>query len=185
MPKDELHSWPRIASHVHWHLRCRPILLVDDISATRCLQCHYSTLLGNHAVELETKGSERGVEGVLLEQISSKQLRDDLMTMLIAGHETTAAVLTWTMYCLTKHPDYISRIQAEVSLLCRGSWRNPILHCSQHKWLLALAQASCYIRCKSAQTGTVLIVPQHRQMKIQVSYWATSAYKNLTNSSLM
>jgi cytochrome P450 family 97 subfamily B polypeptide 3 len=26
---------------------------------------------------------------------SDKQLRDDLMTMLIAGHETTAAVLTW------------------------------------------------------------------------------------------
>ncbi len=37
------------------------------------------------------------------------------MTMLIAGHETTAAVLTWTMYCLTKHPEYISQIQAEVS----------------------------------------------------------------------
>ena len=51
---------------------------------------------------------------VSLLQISSKQLRDDLMTMLIAGHETTAAVLTWTMYCLSKHPEYIQRIQAEV-----------------------------------------------------------------------
>uniref|UniRef100_A0A453Q439 Cytochrome P450 n=1 Tax=Aegilops tauschii subsp. strangulata TaxID=200361 RepID=A0A453Q439_AEGTS len=36
------------------------------------------------------------------EDVSSKQLRDDLMTMLIAGHETSAAVLTWTFYLLSK-----------------------------------------------------------------------------------
>ncbi|KAK9820832.1 hypothetical protein WJX81_000578 [Elliptochloris bilobata] len=48
------------------------------------------------------------------EQISSKQLRDDLMTMLIAGHETTAAVLTWTMHCLAARPDIVSRLQAEI-----------------------------------------------------------------------
>lgn len=35
-------------------------------------------------------------------QVSSKQLRDDLMTLLIAGHETSAAVLTWTFYLLAK-----------------------------------------------------------------------------------
>mmetsp|Transcript_49319 Transcript_49319/g.96462 ORF Transcript_49319/g.96462 Transcript_49319/m.96462 type:complete len:751 (-) Transcript_49319:123-2375(-) len=35
------------------------------------------------------------------EDLSSKQLRDDLMTMLIAGHETTAAVLTWTLFELS------------------------------------------------------------------------------------
>ena len=42
-------------------------------------------------------------------QISSKQLRDDLMTMLIAGHETTAAVLTWTLHCLAGRPDIVAR----------------------------------------------------------------------------
>jgi len=46
-------------------------------------------------------------------QISSKQLRDDLMTMLIAGHETTAAVLTWTLHCLASRPDVVARLQAE------------------------------------------------------------------------
>lgn len=46
--------------------------------------------------------------------ISSKQLRDDLMTLLIAGHETTAAVLTWTMYCLSHHPDVAAAVAAEV-----------------------------------------------------------------------
>ncbi|XP_071921577.1 protein LUTEIN DEFICIENT 5, chloroplastic-like isoform X2 [Coffea arabica] len=36
------------------------------------------------------------------DDVSSKQLRDDLMTLLIAGHETSAAVLTWTFYLLSK-----------------------------------------------------------------------------------
>lgn len=34
---------------------------------------------------------------------SDKQLRDDLMTMLIAGHETTAAVLTWCVQRCYRH----------------------------------------------------------------------------------
>ena len=30
------------------------------------------------------------------------QLRDDLLSMLVAGHETTGSVLTWTLYLLSK-----------------------------------------------------------------------------------
>ncbi|XP_071696640.1 protein LUTEIN DEFICIENT 5, chloroplastic isoform X2 [Rutidosis leptorrhynchoides] len=48
------------------------------------------------------------------DNVSSKQLRDDLMTMLIAGHETTAAVLTWTFYLLSKEPSVMSKLQNEV-----------------------------------------------------------------------
>lgn len=49
------------------------------------------------------------------EDLSSTQLRDDLMTMLIAGHETTAAVLTWTLYELSRgDPGMLIEIQAEV-----------------------------------------------------------------------
>ena len=60
-------------------------------------------------------------------QISSKQLRDDLMTMLIAGHETTAAVLTWTLHCLAGRPDIVARLQAEVceNIQCRAISRGP------------------------------------------------------------
>ncbi|KAL7441499.1 hypothetical protein ACHAXM_011546 [Skeletonema potamos] len=46
--------------------------------------------------------------------IDNKQLRDDLMTMLIAGHETTAAVLTWALFELTKHPEKMAKVKAEI-----------------------------------------------------------------------
>ncbi|KAF9606360.1 hypothetical protein IFM89_025028 [Coptis chinensis] len=48
------------------------------------------------------------------DDVSSKQLRDDLMTMLIAGHETSAAVLTWTFYLLSKEPGVMAKLQDEV-----------------------------------------------------------------------
>jgi len=46
--------------------------------------------------------------------IDNKQLRDDLMTMLIAGHETTAAVLTWSLFELTRNPECMEKIQKEI-----------------------------------------------------------------------
>lgn len=53
------------------------------------------------------------------EDTTSKQLRDDLMTMLIAGHETTAAMLTWTLFNLVQNPEYLAKIHAEVDA-CMG-----------------------------------------------------------------
>ena len=40
------------------------------------------------------------------EEVDNKQMRDDLITLLIAGHETTAAVLTWMTYALSQVPPY-------------------------------------------------------------------------------
>lgn len=38
------------------------------------------------------------------------QLRDDLLSMLVAGHETTGSVLTWTIYLLSKVLPYCLRL---------------------------------------------------------------------------
>jgi cytochrome P450 len=46
--------------------------------------------------------------------IDNKQLRDDLMTMLIAGHETTAAVLTWALFELLRNPECMKKTQEEI-----------------------------------------------------------------------
>jgi len=48
------------------------------------------------------------------EEVTSVQLRDDLLSMLVAGHETTGSVLTWTMYLLATNPDKMAIAQAEV-----------------------------------------------------------------------
>ncbi|KAF5725555.1 cytochrome P450 97B2 chloroplastic [Tripterygium wilfordii] len=46
--------------------------------------------------------------------VDDGQLRDDLMTMLIAGHETTAAVLTWAVFLLAQNPSKMKKAQAEI-----------------------------------------------------------------------
>ena len=46
--------------------------------------------------------------------VTDSQLRDDLMTMLIAGHETTAAVLTWCLYCLAQDAPLMQKVCAEI-----------------------------------------------------------------------
>jgi len=46
--------------------------------------------------------------------VDDRQLRDDLMTMLIAGHETTAAVLTWSIFLLAQNPTKMRKAQAEI-----------------------------------------------------------------------
>lgn len=58
------------------------------------------------------------------EDLTSKVLRDDLMTMLIAGHETTAAVLTWTLFELSRgDPNMLNDVQAEVRTVLKGKDR--------------------------------------------------------------
>lgn len=59
------------------------------------------------------------------EDATNKQLRDDLMTMLIAGHETTAAVLTWATFHLAQNPDMVAKAQAEIDRVLQG--RRPTL----------------------------------------------------------
>lgn len=50
-----------------------------------------------------------------LSVVNKQVLRDDLMTMLIAGHETTAAMLTWTLFELSRaEPGLMKEIQNEV-----------------------------------------------------------------------
>ncbi len=46
--------------------------------------------------------------------MSDKEVRDELMTLLVAGHETTATALSWAMERLVRHPDKLERLRAEV-----------------------------------------------------------------------
>ncbi|KAJ6830603.1 carotene epsilon-monooxygenase, chloroplastic isoform X2 [Iris pallida] len=54
------------------------------------------------------------------EEVSSVQLRDDLLSMLVAGHETTGSVLTWTLYLLSKNESALVKAQQEVDSVLQG-----------------------------------------------------------------
>jgi cytochrome P450 len=46
--------------------------------------------------------------------MSDEELRDELMTLLVAGHETTASSLAWAIERLVRHPDKLERLREEI-----------------------------------------------------------------------
>jgi cytochrome P450 family 135 len=46
--------------------------------------------------------------------MSDRELRDELMTLLVAGHETTATALSWAVELLARHPAVLDRLESEV-----------------------------------------------------------------------
>jgi cytochrome P450 len=55
------------------------------------------------------------------EGMNDRQLRDEVMTLLLAGHETTANALTWMWYLLSQHPDVEARLHAELDEVLGGN----------------------------------------------------------------
>ncbi len=49
------------------------------------------------------------------ERMNDEQLRDEVMTIFLAGHETTAVLLGWTLYLLSKHPGIERKLRAELT----------------------------------------------------------------------
>jgi cytochrome P450 len=45
--------------------------------------------------------------------LTDLELRDELMTLLLAGHETTATALSWTLERLVRHPDVVAKLRDE------------------------------------------------------------------------
>ena len=54
------------------------------------------------------------------ERMSDQQVRDEVITLVLAGHETTANALTWCMYLLSQHPNKMRRLQAEADSVLGG-----------------------------------------------------------------
>jgi cytochrome P450 len=46
--------------------------------------------------------------------MSDQQLRDEVMTIFVAGHETTANAMTWLVYLVSQHPEVEERLLAEI-----------------------------------------------------------------------
>ncbi|MFN0246156.1 MAG: cytochrome P450 [Kofleriaceae bacterium] len=68
------------------------------------------------------RGTDRGdvLSAMLLSQdeeggLDDRQIRDEVMTLFLAGHETTANALTWTFYHLGRNPSARERLEEEVA----------------------------------------------------------------------
>jgi cytochrome P450 len=49
-----------------------------------------------------------------------RQLRDELLTLMLAGHETTSHALSWTFHLLSQHPDVEARLHQELAQVLGG-----------------------------------------------------------------
>lgn len=52
--------------------------------------------------------------------MSDQQLRDEVVTLFVAGHETTANALTWTLHLLSSHPRVEARLRSELGEVLAG-----------------------------------------------------------------
>src|SRR6202008_1511114 len=66
--------------------------------------------------------------------MSDEQLRDEVMTLFLAGHETTANALAWTIYLLTRHPEIAERVAKEVSSASASSKGDLVSNPEAARW---------------------------------------------------
>lgn len=64
-------------------------------------------------------------EGAARAGMDDQQLRDEIITMILAGHETTANLLAWTFHLLSKHPDVERKLREEATRVLGE--RDPVL----------------------------------------------------------
>lgn len=58
---------------------------------------------------------------LILSEIDDRMIRDQLMTMLTAGHDTATAALAWIFHLLGQHPDVLAQVQAEIDSVLNGT----------------------------------------------------------------
>jgi cytochrome P450 len=118
---DIMHMFDRITTPFPWLLELLPLpsnfrfararARLDEtiyriINERRSTGEDRGDLLSMLLLATDTEGDGTGM--------SDRQLRDEAMTIFLAGHETTANALTWTWYLLSEHPEVEARLHAEI-----------------------------------------------------------------------
>jgi len=62
------------------------------------------------------------------EPMSDVELRDELVTLLLAGHETTATSVAWAIERLVRHPEKLARLQAEIDAGSSEEYLNAVVN---------------------------------------------------------
>jgi len=93
------------------HVRRLDAIILKVIGERRAEKCDHGDLL-SLLIEARDEGDNTGM--------TDRQLRDEVMTMFLAGHETTANALSWTWYLLAQHPQAEARLHAELESVLGG-----------------------------------------------------------------
>jgi cytochrome P450 len=99
---------------------------------------------GGDLLSLLLSASEDG------DEMDDLQVRDEAVTLLLAGHETTANALTWTFWMLGRHPDAAERLVAEV----RGAGGR-----AHAPWVDAVVSESMRLRPPAWAIGRTCVEP--------------------------
>lgn len=75
------------------------------------------------------------------EKMTTQQLKDESVTIFVAGHETTANALSWTFYLLSQHPEKLEKLQAEIKEVLKGEAPTFLLLRELHYTTMVLEEA--------------------------------------------
>ena len=110
--------------------------------------------------EGRARGTDRGdVLSILLlardeedgSGLTDRQVRDEVMTLLLAGHETTANALTWAWYELARNPEALARLQTEVDAF--GERVLTVEDLPRLPWTLAVIEEAMRLHPPAYMTG--------------------------------
>jgi cytochrome P450 len=95
-----------------WPARAHANKEIDDVVMPLIAERRNDPRLSEQLDILALLMCARGDDG---ERLSDSEIRDDLITLMLAGHETTATTLAWIFDLLLHHPDALRRVQAEAA----------------------------------------------------------------------
>ncbi|MEO8698995.1 MAG: cytochrome P450 [Kofleriaceae bacterium] len=85
-------------------------------------------------------------------RLTDAQIRDEVMTLILAGHETTANALTWTWYELGRNPGVLAKLEAEIAVAI-GDRRVTVEDLPKLPWNLAVIEESMRLHPPVYMTG--------------------------------
>ncbi|WP_434447073.1 cytochrome P450 [Lentzea sp. E54] len=86
----------------------RALRALDELVVGIIRERRASGALGDDMLSVLLRVDDTGV------RLDDRQVRDEVMTMFFAGHETTALALSWSWYLLSQHPDALARLRTEL-----------------------------------------------------------------------
>ncbi|KJH72446.1 cytochrome P450 [Aliterella atlantica] len=95
--------------------------------------------------------------------MTDEELRDELITLLFAGHETTASALAWALYCIDSLPEVKEKLRAEIDSLPANSEPNALAKLNEVIARLPYLNAVC---CETLRIYPIALNPFPRVTKV-------------------